>query len=108
MAKTRAIRRAAREAERAARIAAARDRQVREQRRALRMQRLRRRMRLPARPGLLAQAKRQRIRLLLFVAVLINVLVWAISGNLAATAFSVTVTLLIAPMLLILLVRNAR
>lgn len=108
MAKERAIRRAAREADRAARIAAARERQAQKQRRMDRTKRIRSRLTFGARPGLLAGQRRRRMRVLVLGLVLLNVLIWRSTDDLAATSFSVLVTLLIAPMLFVVLIGRWR
>jgi Flp pilus assembly protein TadB len=108
MARTRAVRRAAREAERRARIEAARARNESKQRRAARVDALRTRLRLSPRPGLVAANRRRRARVLIFLAVLANVLIWLVTPDVAARGFAAVVTLLIAPMFAVLVVGRSR
>lgn len=108
MAKTRAMRRAAREAERSARIAAARERNQSRQRRAARRARWMHRLRVTAAPGLVARTRRRRIRLLVFGLILLNTITWLITPDAAARGFVAVVSLLLVPMLTVFLVGRAR
>lgn len=108
MAKTRALRRAAREADRAARISQARERNQQRQRREARVALWRDRLLPAAPPGSLARARRRRARVLIFLGILLNVLIWALSPSVAVRGFAFVVTLLIAPMLAVLIVGRSR
>lgn len=108
MAKTRAVRRAARESERAARILNAQERHLRNQRRSQRLRKMREQLRIPFKPGLLAQKRRRRVRLLVFIALTLNLLVWVLADSVAASALVGVVTLLVAPMFSILSMRRLR
>lgn len=108
MAKTRAARRAQREAERALRIAKGRERNQVLQRRRARYERLRGRLSVGGKPGLVAQLRRRRARLLVAALLLINVITWMLTSDAAARGFVAVVSALLLPMLTVFLVGRAR
>jgi len=108
MARTRAARRAQREAERARRIAAARERNELLQRRRARFHNLRERLRLPHAPGLVARTRRRRARLVFLGIFMVNAITWLITSDVAARGFVAVVSVLIFPMLAVFLVGRAR
>ena len=112
MSKERARRREQREREAAIMAAAkAAEAQRMAQRRARRDARVRavtswlpKRRRRPA--GILAERQRAQSRLLILVVVVLNVLVWLASGDWAVRVFALLVSVLVAPVVLILLTRK--
>lgn len=98
MAKLRAQRRALREAERAQRIEAARIRNERHQQRS--------RRRVAGQPSLIAHTRRTRARLSLFLILLINALIWIVSGDWGVQLIAFVLSALLTPMIAVLFVRS--
>lgn len=96
MAKERARRRALREEDRQRRIEAARKRNETSQKRSAR--------RVAGQPSLLAYTRRSRARLALFLALLINGLVWIISGDWSVRASVLVLSALLVPIVSVLFV----
>lgn len=98
MAKDRALRRAAREADRQRRIEAARLRNEENQKRQAR--------RIAGQPSLLQQTRRRKARTAIFIALFMNALVWILSGEWSMRTIAFVVSALIAPMIAVLVVRS--
>lgn len=98
MAKDRALRRAAREADRARRIEQARQRNEENQKRIAR--------RVASQPSLLHQVRRRKARTAIFLALFINALVWILSPEWSMRSISLVVSALVAPMIAVLVVRE--
>jgi hypothetical protein len=103
VSKQRAVRRAERERLSAAQSAARAAEQERERRRTARKKRLTGWLPAPsARPtGILAERRRTRVRILIALVVLVNVLVWLVSPDWAARLGALVVSLLLLPVLLL-------
>ncbi len=108
MSKERQQRRAEREREAALRAAARAAEQERAERKAARKQRLTRWLPKPApRPtGVLAERQRQQTGLMIAVLIAVNVLVWVFFPDWSARAMVAVLTLLIAPLIHAMFVRN--
>ena len=108
MSKERARRREQREREAAIMAAAKAAEAERKARRDARVRAmtswLPKRRRRPA--GILAERQRAQSRLLILVVVVLNVLVWLASGDCAVRVFALLVSVLVAPVVLILLTRK--
>lgn len=98
MAKQRAQRRALREADRQRRIEAARQRNESSQKRTSR--------RVASQPSLIANTKKSRARLALFLAILINALTWIISSDWSVRASGLVLSILVTPIVLVLFVSS--
>lgn len=108
MARTRAARRALREADRDRRITAARERNALQQRRRARIDRIRERLQIASSPGLVARARRRRTRLLVFVVVLVNALTWLLTSSAAARGMVAVLAMLVFPIFAVLWVGRSR
>lgn len=108
MSKERKLRREAREREAALRAAARAAEAERAERRAARKRALTRWLPAPApRPsGALAEKRRQQTGLLIALMIGVNVLVWVFFAEWSARAMVAVVTLLVAPLLHAMFVRN--
>lgn len=100
MAKTRAHRRAEREADRERRITSARERNERRQKQG--------RRRVASQPSLLRATRSRRARTAIFIVIFANALVWILTPEWSARGIVLVVTLLIAPMIAVLFVGGAR
>lgn len=96
MAKERAQRRALREADRLRRIEAARERNERRQKPSVR--------RVASQPSLLAQTRRTRARVALFLAILINAMAWIVSEEWSIRIGGLLLSLLLVPIVAVLFV----
>lgn len=100
MAKTRALRRAAREADRERRISAARERNERVQKKSSR--------RIAQQPSLIDATRRRRGRTALFFLLFANALVWILNPQWSIRGIALVVSLLVAPIIAVLFVGGAR
>ena len=98
MAKERAVRRAAREADRQRRIEQAREKNERNQKRVSR--------RVASQPSLLRATTSRKARTALFVGILINALVWILSEEWSMRFIALVISFLLAPMIAVLVVRD--
>lgn len=100
MAKTRAMKRQQREADREQRIQQARERNEAKQQRT--------RRRIASQPSLLAATRRRRARTAIFIALFVNALVWILSADWAIRGFALVISLLAAPLIAVLFVGGHR